>query len=341
MMFKQFFFCIYFICLSMLILGQVKLTVTPQYYFVSDITGSWTDSSLAKKYFGKKSLLPEIKKMVPNTYWSPDSNKFNIIIEFTEAKLIEKVKGVILDCKLNVKIQLNYLTEKGVEKLSDLEFSAEGDMLASKRQIELQKYWKKIINTTLENIDTYLASGKDKLPLPFRPILVNVQYSPDNIDNDDTLIFNLNRKLKPADFKGRPDKLSNAGGATYSGIGIDYDVVIKDFTPTIEVKATCIFDKEKSWLLDAAKGNTYILKHEQLHFDICYWQTLEFMKMLKEKSFSMPTLKVNMEKAYREKFKAYEVLQEQYDEVTDHGLIEKEQSKWESLVAEKINALLK
>jgi hypothetical protein len=340
-MFKQLFFYICFLFLSILIFGQGKQAVVPKYYFVSAITSSWTDSSLAKKYFGKQSLLPEIKKMIPNAYCASDSNKFNIIIDFTEAKLIEKVKGVILACQLKVKIQLNYLTEKGIEKLSDLEFNAEGDMLANKRQIELQKYWKKIINSTLENIDTYLASGKDKLPLPFKPVLVNVQYSPDNIDNKDTLVFNINRKLRPEDFKGQPDKLSNAGGATYSGIGIDYDVVIKDFTPIVEVKATCIFDKEKSWLLDAAKDNANILKHEQLHFDICYWQTLAFMKILKEKNFSMSTLKVNLEKVYREKFKAYEALQEQYDEATDHGLKKEEQIKWEAIVAEKINSLQK
>jgi hypothetical protein len=332
---------LYYLIISVPVFSQNKIVSASKYFYVSNITASWLDSSLAKKYFGKKLILPEIKKLIPINHFSPDSNKFNIVFEFTEAKFTEKVKGAIINFDMLVKINLNYQTEKGVEKLNELELSSSGQILASDKNVQLQKYWKKIIEYILDKTDYYLESGKDKLQLPFKPAHINVIYSPTERDNEDTLIYNTSRKLTIEDFKGKPDRLSNAGGATYSGIGLDYSIAIKDFILQIEIRATCVFHKDRSWLLNFAKRNAYILKHEQLHFDICYWQTLEFIEELKLKSYSLDNLKPIVEKAYKEKFKAYEKLQEQYDDESDHGLVEKEQEKWNNLVREKLGAFQK
>jgi hypothetical protein len=327
---------IYFFIINDTIFCQNKIVNVPKYFYVSNITGSWQDSSLAKKYFGKKSILPEIKKLVPANHFSPDSNKFNIVFDFIEAKFSEKVKGPIINFDMLVKINLNYQTEKGIQKLNELELSSSGQMLASEKNVQLQKYWKKIIEYILDKTDYYLESGKNKLQLPYKPAHINVIYSPKERDNEDTLIYNPSRQLAIDDFKGNPDRLSKAGGATYSGIGLDYSITIKDFILQIELRATCVFHKDRSWLLNYAKRNPYILKHEQLHFDICYWQTMEFMEELKLKSYTLDNLKSVVEKAYKEKFKAYEKLQEQYDEDSDHGLIESEQIRWNQKVKEKI-----
>lgn len=101
---------------------------------------------MAKKSFGKKSAITEIKKLIPNSFLVGDSNKFSITLDFTEAKFSEKgslkFQTQIIDFTLSLKIRLLYKTEKGLEELNQFSSESSGQILAKNRQTELQKYWK-------------------------------------------------------------------------------------------------------------------------------------------------------------------------------------------------------
>jgi hypothetical protein len=319
--------------------GQNKTSQSPKYFYISDVSASWTDSSMAKKYFGKKSLLPEIKKLIPQSYQVEDSHKFNIQIEFIEARFLEKGKGPIIDCDLSIRIRLNYLTEKGIEKFNDLDYSSNGQMLVSNRSKELQKYWKKCVDGTLEKLDKYLDESKDKIILPFQAAILDVDYNVASLDNTDSLGYSKSRVLNYDDFKGKPDALSRAVGATYCGYGVDYDAEVKNFQLYIHLKAACIFHKDQSWVLPIAKKLPKVLQHEQLHFDICYWQMLELVKLIKQDHFSADSLKPKLQKLYKDSQTNYRQQQDLYDEETKHGTEEKEQAKWTKLVGEKLKSL--
>ncbi len=335
---RLFFFFIFFI--QIFSHYSQNKNSTPN-YFISGVSATWSDSSLAKKHFGKKPACNEIRKLIPMHYQQVDSNKFSISLEFTEAKFTEKSSTKsqfqIIDFILSLKLKLWYKTEKGLEELNQLSFESNGQMLASARSTELQKYWKKSIQSLLEKTDAYLIGNADKLILPFHSAIVNVVYNQSQLDNVDSLAFHPNRKLTADDFKGKLDKLSKAGGVTYCGFGLDYDLVVKDFKLYVEIKTACFFHKSKSWLLPSAKMNAEILAHEQLHFEICYWQTLVFRQAILSERYTIDNLKAKIQKCYREQFASYEQLQEQYDEETNHGLIEKEQLRWANLIKEKLS----
>lgn len=83
-----------------------------------------------------------------------------------------------------------------------------------------------------------------------------------------TMTWNESRKLTWADFKARPIINSCAMALSASGITFGYSVKtsgerIIDFTTSVEAH----FYPNKLWYLKD-RGNTYILAHEQLHFDI-------------------------------------------------------------------------
>lgn len=197
----------------------------------------------------------------------------------------------------------------------------------------------KSIQTILERIDDYLENNQDKIILPFQPAIIQVKDDLGQLDNTDSLGFNLLRKLRADDFKGKPDQLSKAGGATYCGFGLDYDINIRGFKLYIEIKTICVFNKTRSWLLSIAKTDAYILAHEQLHFDICYWQMTRLMANLSQENFTLENLKTKLKKCFTSQFDTYEKLQEQYDEETNHGLDELEQARWAKLVQEKLSGL--
>ncbi len=339
-MLSRFFIFFIVICTFFYCQAQNVSLKAPQYYFIHDVITNWDDSSMAKKCFGKKAAIAEIKKLIPAVFQKADSNKFCITLDFIEAIFLEKssvkFQTQIIDFTLQLKLNLLYKTEKGLEELNQFSFESSGQILANTKQSELQKYWKKSIQNILEKIDAYLKQNEDRLILPFRPAIVNVKYEQAELDNGDSLGFNSNRKLKAEDFKGKPDQLSKAGGATYCGFGLDYDLSVKGFKLFIEIKTICVFHKSRSWLLPSAKTNADILAHEQLHFDICYWQMKMFMTALSKENFTIDNLKVKVQKCYSAQFDSYEQLQEQYDEESNHGLIEVEQERWSKLVQEKI-----
>jgi hypothetical protein len=321
------------------IYSQNKRLTQSKYFYVDHVQASWQDSGLAKKHFGKKVILPEILKMIPTTLLKPDSNQFKIVFDFKLAQFNEKTKGLLLETELAMHIEVLYDNGKSLERLTEYELSSSGPMLATDKKKQLQKYWDKAIDYLLEKTDEYLAKSKNKILIPGKAIQINAKHIDNKIDNEDTLSYLSSRKLIAADFKGKRDDLSRAGGATYSGIGIDYNTRIENFIMYLDIEVLCYFDKSKSWLMNMSKNNPRIIAHEQLHFDICYWYTLELMKALKVQSVTYDNAKKNIEKIYRSNFEAYEKAQDAYDTETNHGLKENEQSRWDALVAEKIKAL--
>ena len=95
-----------------------------------------------------------------------------------------------------------------------------------------------------------------------------------------TIAWNASRKLSWADFKAQPDPNSDAVALTASGITFSYSLKtsernVVDFSTTVKAH----FYPEKSWYL-TNKASAYILRHEQLHFDITElstdWNRLNF-----------------------------------------------------------------
>jgi hypothetical protein len=97
------------------------------------------------------------------------------------------------------------------------------------------------------------------------PLSIGLLSAINNTPDENCVIWTSGYKLKWSDFQGSP----NPSGTfdEEAGIKIKIEVTGKITRNTYDISVSCIFDKSKSWTTTKDTG-TYLLEHEQIHFDI-------------------------------------------------------------------------
>ena len=155
---------------------------------------------------------------------------------------------------------------------------------------------------------------------------------------EETMTWDASQKLTWADFKANANSESGAIALTASGITFGYSLKtsgnrIIDFSTSVEAQ----FYPSQSWYLKG-KDNDYILKHEQLHFDI----TQLFARKVREKLSRLPvgrTVKEQMNAIYKRIKESLNKEQKRYDLETEHSINKEVQKHWEDFIAEELKAL--
>ncbi|MFI1743435.1 DUF922 domain-containing protein [Thalassobellus sediminis] len=156
-------------------------------------------------------------------------------------------------------------------------------------------------------------------------------YKVDNAKTYETGIeWSANRKLTWDDFKGEPDIISfpNALAVTNSGFG--YEPGSLNLFKKGKLFVRNVFYNNGSWVLP--KGRTdYVLRHEQIHFDITEIYTRKLRKALIDANITATDS--NRALAIFESIKnEWQKRQEDYDYKTKHGLKKETQEEWEAIV---------
>jgi predicted secreted Zn-dependent protease len=146
-------------------------------------------------------------------------------------------------------------------------------------------------------------------------------------DKKDGLIgWNVAKRLTWNDYKAKPDPNSDAAATTTTYLGIQYDFK----NNKISYKIECSFSKNKSWGL---YKTDYILSHEQGHFDITEIFARQLNKRMSEYVFDKNTYQKDLQKIYNDIQQEKEVLQDQYDDETDHSRLKEKQEEWLKKIA--------
>ena len=158
--------------------------------------------------------------------------------------------------------------------------------------------------------------------------------------NEDLKIigWNENRPLNWSDFEDKPISNSSAAALTASGITFSYSIEKEeDEIVDFRTEVTCLFYPEKSWVkLNLA--NDYILKHEQLHFNITELHARKFRKAISELKVSSK-LKNKLNNLYDTINKASSEMQKRYDAETNHSINKEEQEKWHLYITSELEIL--
>ncbi len=150
-------------------------------------------------------------------------------------------------------------------------------------------------------------------------------------DYEKEITWSSNRKLTWDDFKGRPDTLQfpNALAVTHSGFGYESSSISVFKNSKLFVQT--VFNTDKSWVLPEGR-NDYVLKHEQIHFDITEIYSRILRKALSDSNITS-TASGKASAIFSTVFFDYKKRQQAYDEETKHGLKQETQEKWEAIVA--------
>ena len=104
----------------------------------------------------------------------------------------------------------------------------------------------------------------------------------------------------------------------------------------IQYKVNAYFVRSKSWVKDSSQK---LLEHERLHFDIAELYARKIRQAVceitirKKKKDKKPKHYADTVQKLLDESNAYDI---RYDKETAHGLIGKEQDRWESLVKSEL-----
>jgi regulator of sigma D len=138
------------------------------------------------------------------------------------------------------------------------------------------------------------------------------------------------------DFKAKPKK----GGmiAALANVSID-PVVINQTLQGIQLTVTALFNTELSWMKEEAKGEAYVLNHEQGHFDIFEIFARRCRKALTEAKLTNKTAAKKVSKIVEKNRQQAIKYQDKYDEQTQHSLKVAKQEEWNKKIAEELKEL--
>ncbi len=148
--------------------------------------------------------------------------------------------------------------------------------------------------------------------------------------DEDYIDWSAVRRLTWSDYQGTPLPGSDAVASTFSILGISYRISNNSFQYSIE----CRFSKTNSWGLHKT---SYILKHEQGHFDITELFARILHQHMSEYRFSRASYKKDLQQIYQDVLKKKDNMQQAYDRETKHSINREKQEFW----LKKIEAMLK
>ena len=155
---------------------------------------------------------------------------------------------------------------------------------------------------------------------------------------EDTMTWDESRRLTWSDFRANPNQNSKAVALTASGITFGYSVKtsgerIVDFTTSVEAH----FYPNKSWYLKG-KGNSYILAHEQLHFDITELYARMFRQQLTQLVVNQ-NVKEQIKRLHIAINEALDDAQKRYDAQSNHSMNMDVQKQWHTLIQEELTKM--
>nr|WP_321222968.1 DUF922 domain-containing protein [uncultured Psychroserpens sp.] len=155
--------------------------------------------------------------------------------------------------------------------------------------------------------------------------------------NDEvTITWSDSKKLTWADFKGAVQHNTDAVAVTASGITFSFSVSQSngeyvDFNAT----AHAHFYPEKSWYLKD-KGNSHILAHEQLHFDITELHVRQLRYYISRLTVSQ-NIKQELRDLHEQANKNLAIMQSAYDTQSNNSINAEQQIIWSKFVKTELD----
>ncbi|GAB4290668.1 MAG: hypothetical protein Kow0068_16090 [Marinilabiliales bacterium] len=156
-----------------------------------------------------------------------------------------------------------------------------------------------------------------------------------HVYNNDIFVYWEERNIVTwDDFK----KVKNLKGdeAAYIRVATHSEFEYQNDSLTVTIRT---YMDPKNSFVEKDNESDYLLKHEQLHFDIQEIYSRKMRKRIKETNLSFNSLSKELDIIFKEEMKRAEEFQNQYDKETNHSLNKEVQQKWEQKVIKELDNL--
>ncbi len=279
----------------------------------------------------EKGILAYYSKIIPNK-----QQETQLKIEIKNLSISEnRISNDKIEGKIKYDLTAFTIGANGTKPLCNSRNSGQYTRsLSSATILNIQTQLQVSLDNGLNFIQQYIQKNKVKLEVFAKQSQVIIKPFSTYFNKD--TVYYQERKVTWNDFLGQVRSQSKYGAAIYSSFGINSKMFVENGVIKIEVTPSVFTDKKMSWAKAEIK-NDYSLKHEQLHFDICYLMALKFLKTIKVlKAESLDDLSSMIQYEYLEFYKKTHELQEQYDEETNHSILKEQQKNWEIQINKEI-----
>lgn len=149
----------------------------------------------------------------------------------------------------------------------------------------------------------------------------------------DTIVWQADSLLKKEDFKARSKGSNGPLGFTDAAIFI----YPGENSGQLIFYVEALFFKSKSYIV---KYSEYVLKHEQIHFDIAELYARKLRQKIADTDFKkVKDVRGEITRFFRQTFADFKKEEEKYDKDTQHGLNPAKQQLWNDDIQNRIKEL--
>ena len=139
-------------------------------------------------------------------------------------------------------------------------------------------------------------------------------------------------------FEAQPDVNSSFHANTSAGLSYSWGLKSSNGVIELEYEVKSYFNTKGSWVKSGSK-NEFLLKHEQVHFDITELHARKLRKKLSE--INVNALGKEPREVLNNYYKVIEkergIMQQKYDRETNHSLNKNAQLKWQEYVERELS----
>lgn len=167
----------------------------------------------------------------------------------------------------------------------------------------------------------------------FLVFLFLVVFYNERLYSQDTIYWKNNRKLTFYDFQASPPENSKFEAISFLKI---FNKTLSDQSDYI-LTLNAIFICHNSWFKE--KTSTFLLMHEQGHFDIAEIFARKARKLLGTKSYTLSNILTEYNRITKNVYRDYDIMQAQYDEETAYSKNKYCQEWWNKYIEEQLKEL--
>ena len=138
--------------------------------------------------------------------------------------------------------------------------------------------------------------------------------------------------VKWTDFRATPDDNSKHAASINTGIKYSWKTRIIDGKKTLSYNIIAYMIPSKSWVKSSRKSD-YILKHEQLHFDITEYYARQLKEAFADYKIKQ-SIKTDLQGIYKGIMEERFRMQNRYDRATNHSIDTTAQRQWQEKTEE-------
>jgi hypothetical protein len=328
-------------------LGEAKQNVVPTHYYIQSVIDRRKDPSVNGKVLASWGKALDVKfagkpelEIYNYIYHSITTDSSYVPIQVVIEKLSFSDRGSVSSHTLSLEVKISAVRIiEGKEFVLYVTNGAPSYKSTGVSPGLAEKLLRQVLDSFISGFNEYANSNKEQQAFCKRAIAKFVyddSYS--NYKNADTIRWKQDYKLKWEDFEGNADPSSSFSAQSNCMFSYKASVDYKSGEMTLSLLIYPCFTKKASWVIRENKQDG-LLKHEQLHFDICELYIRRLRKQISALELNLLDPGAQIRIAFERAWSDYQVAQSLYDEESRHGLILDAQEKWETQVKKNLDEL--